>query len=80
MIEYHPGRANIVADALSRKHVTTAAVMAATVDHLTEMMKMGLQLNTDYSGALIVEFRVRPTLEKEIKAQQRFDEVLGREV
>ena len=68
-IEYHPGKANKVADALSRKTHTSAAQLAATyIPQLHQLQHLGVQLNYDPQGALIAAISIRPTLVEQIKA------------
>ncbi|KAG8483064.1 hypothetical protein CXB51_021936 [Gossypium anomalum] len=62
-IEYHPGKANVGADALSRR---TVAELKAMFAHLS--------LYDD--GSLLAELQVRPTWVEQIKKQQLVDELL----
>ena len=63
VIDYHPGKANVVADALSRRTVSDLRAMFAR-----------LSLYDD--GSLLTELQVRPTWVDEIKEKQSRDESL----
>ena len=71
VIDYHLGKANVVADALSRKSsVTLAHICIAYVPLLLDMKTMGISLDYDGYGALIANFMVRPTLVDQIRSKQ----------
>ena len=68
-IHYHPGKANVVADALSRK--TSCSCISATVLHETlcqEMEKMNLAIVAEGTLANIV---LTPTLRDQVIAAQK---------
>jgi hypothetical protein len=60
VIDYHPGKANVVADALSRKVVTTLRALRA-------------QPSIGKDGALIAEFIVKPDWLTKVALMQRED-------
>ncbi|CAH9054132.1 unnamed protein product [Cuscuta epithymum] len=66
IIDYHPGKANVVADALSRK--STSGTL------LTCLQALRAHVEVSTSGALIARFEVRPTLLSEISRCQAIDE------
>ena len=64
VIEYHPGKANVVADALSRKLVQTLQVLNA---HLS--------LSDD--GAIVAELVAKPNLLNRVLEAQKNDEKIS---
>ena len=70
VIEYHPGKANVVTDALSRKSSASLAYIRTTyVPILMEMRTLGLDLSYDGYGALLANFVVRPSLVDHIRGR-----------
>ncbi|MGS7457165.1 integrase zinc binding domain-containing protein, partial [Mycobacterium tuberculosis] len=65
-IDYHPGKANVVADALSRKGTAKGSKL--------ELREMGVELGCDDGGALLAHMRVRPVLIDRIVEAQRTDD------
>ena len=62
-IDYHIGKTNIVADALSRKSSAILThIRIAYIPLLLDLKTLGVNLDHDYNRALVVSFMVRPTL------------------
>jgi hypothetical protein len=67
-IHYHPGKANLVADALSRKEHVHAAIVAQLPNELVEdFRRLNLEIVAHTEGVII---DVEPTLEQEIRKGQ----------
>ena len=77
-IEYHPGKANVVADALSRKSTGSLHYIHATkMPMLIELRKLNVELNAIEPDCILATLKVRPLLmERIIQAQQTDEEVL----
>ena len=73
-INYHPGKANVVADALSRKPASLNAMMESLPPELQEEIAQLNLVIVDASLANILE--VTPTLEDEIRRAQTDDVTL----
>ena len=73
-IQYHPGKANVVADALSRKSSGSLAHISTEkrqlIRGLYELYDQGLRLEVLESGALLAHFRVKSVLMDRIKTAQ----------
>ena len=68
IIEYYPGKTNVVADALSQKSSATLAyICTAYVPLLVEMKALRVNVDYDDSGALLANFVVRPSLVEQIR-------------
>ena len=81
VIDYHLGKANVIADALSRKStVTLADICTVYVPLLLDMKTLGISLDYDGYGALLASFVVRPMLIDQIRGKQMQDEDLVKEV
>ena len=75
-IDYHPGRANVVADALSRKaQGRINALYASRVPLLGDLRATGVNLQMENKmEAILANFQVRPILIDRILAAQIGDE------
>ncbi|OMO87331.1 Integrase, catalytic core [Corchorus capsularis] len=80
VIDYHPGKANVVAVALSRKSSTTMARIKSYLPQLVGIRFVGANLIGGYQGTLLARFEVRPTLVDQIRDSQEVDEKLNAEL
>ncbi|KAJ8760530.1 hypothetical protein K2173_015197 [Erythroxylum novogranatense] len=81
-ILYHPGKANVVADALSRKSMGSLHHISIQkkelVQDLNELFNVGLHLEVSDSQALLAQFQVKSNLMDEIKTVQGSDPELAK--
>ena len=81
-IQYHPGRANVVVDALSRKSSGSLAhiqeVRRPLIKELHELVDEGVRFDLSEAGAMIAHFQVKSDLFDKIKAAQKKDDSLLR--
>ena len=63
MIDYHPGKTNVVADALSRKSsVSLAFVRSFYLPQLLELRELGVKLEVEDNGVLLAHLSARSPL------------------
>ena len=73
-IECHPGKANVVADALSRRPESSLSHMrSGYLPLLVDLRALGVILEVEDSGALLATFHVRPLLVDQILVGQLQD-------
>src|SRR3989442_11450547 len=73
-IEYHPGKANVVADALSRKGAGTSAYsQVSSLSLVNELRKLNIGLDEDSERVLLATWKVRPVLREKIQQRQASD-------
>ena len=72
-LQYHPGKDNVVADALSRKSIASLASLVETSLHLKNDMQ---QLEPKLITGRLAALSVRPILLEQIKDGQYIDEYL----
>ena len=66
-IEYHPGKANVVADALSRKAGSSVAHLRVNyMGDLIALRSLNVDLQLSQKGDLIATLHVRPVLRQRI--------------
>ena len=76
-INYHPGKANVVADALSRKSTGSLAYMQTIqLPLMVELRELGVELGMHASGSLFASFQLRPILVDRILEAQLEDPYL----
>ncbi|KAJ3679581.1 hypothetical protein LUZ60_017592 [Juncus effusus] len=73
-IEYHPGKTNVVADALSRKrYATMSACIVYDRRILDDLRKMDIELELPGDEAVVASLVIRPSLLDEIRNAQDND-------
>ena len=75
IIEYHPGKANVVADALGQKSSKNLYHIRMTrMPLLIELRKLDVEAEIDSSSGVLATLKVRPILIERIEAAQQMDE------
>ena len=75
-IHYHPGKANVVADALSRKSTGTMAYLRTNLYFDLKSLQVKLEVNK--IGALLATLTFRPTLVDDIRESQILDNQINK--
>ncbi|KAL0336686.1 UNVERIFIED_CONTAM: Retrovirus-related Pol polyprotein from transposon.6 [Sesamum radiatum] len=78
-IDFHPGKANVVADALSRKSSNTLAILGShNQTLLLELRSMNKKLEVDQVAGLLAAMQLKPNFVDHIKEAQTQDPFLLR--
>ncbi|KAI3758674.1 hypothetical protein L6452_06245 [Arctium lappa] len=73
-IQYHPGKANLVADALSRKNSGSLSCLITSQSHiLRDLEIMGVEICAKHQDGYLASFMVKTTLVSHIKEAQKQD-------
>ena len=76
-IEYHPGKANVVANALSRKSTGSISHLKVVyLPKLVELRSLGVRLDLTDKGALLATFHIRLVLKDRIRELQTQDQTV----
>jgi hypothetical protein len=74
MIDYHPGKANIVVDALNWKGKTVINDMEIKEQgSIMELKKMGLRLSVGPEGSLLAQLKIQSVLRDKVLVAQQVD-------
>ncbi|XP_022156880.1 uncharacterized protein LOC111023714 [Momordica charantia] len=77
-INYHPGKANVVADALSRRATSMAPPTVPRRPVLDELDRSEVELAVEDVSAVLARLSVEPTLRQRVIAAQRGDPSLSK--
>src|ERR1044072_6012283 len=75
-LQYHPGKANVVADALSRKAVHVSTLMMSQLRMIEEFRDFGLSVEVSPEKSSFRMVTISNDLSKEIRGKQLLDEQL----
>ena len=78
-IEYHPGKANVVADALSRKVGSSLAHLRVNyMENLIALRGLNADVQMNQRGALIATLKIRLALRQRVQELQSTDPALAK--
>ena len=76
-IEYHPGKDNVIVDALIRKSTSSISHLKVVyLPRLVELRSLGVRLELTDNGALLTTFHVRPILIDRVRELQTQDSTM----
>ena len=77
VIDYHPGKANVVADALSRKSSSSLAHIRTIQTPLQNKLRsLPVELMIDDNNLLVAHLKVKPIHLDQIRAAQQNDPLI----
>ena len=75
IIEYHPGKVNVVGDAFSQKSIGNLHyIRAIRMPMLIELRRLNVEFNIDAPDSVLATLKVRPLLLERIAQAQRNDD------
>ena len=77
-ILYHPGKANVVANALSKNVIHTSAMITKQEKLQDEIKIAGIDVVVKGGSAQVEQMTMQPILRKQVIDAQRFDEHLNK--
>ena len=75
-LSYHPGKANVVADALSRKSLHVSALMVRDMDLLEQFRDLGIACEVTPNSVRLGTLRITSELLRDIREGQKTDPFL----
>ncbi|KAD6119183.1 hypothetical protein E3N88_10454 [Mikania micrantha] len=72
-IQYHPGKANVVADALSRKNFGAISCLQIQPRIISDLDKMSVSIHMGQSDSYLAKLQIEPDLISRIKEAQKDD-------
>ena len=75
-IQYHPGKANVVVDALSRKNFGSVASLVTQPHLISDLERLDVELYVRGSDGSVASLKVEPNLISKIKDAQKNDSEL----
>ncbi|XP_076925883.1 uncharacterized protein LOC143588858 [Bidens hawaiensis] len=75
-IQYHPGKANVVVDALSRKSFGTVSCLQIHPRIIYDLDRLGVGIQVGGSNGYLARMQIKPDLISRIKDAKRYDDEL----
>ena len=75
-LNYHPGKANVVADALSRKSLSIAWMMIKEEELITKFQGLNLGVESTYDGVCLGQLQISSSFKGDVTRAQQNDSEL----